>query len=106
MRSLSLTALVSCLVLGSSHAEEAKPAAPAFEKIPLTLSDKTGHCLGLVHVEGQEGRFLVDSGAGTVAVLSSSFAQSLGALIDFGSYSLAVPSSSVAEANKEYTPKP
>ena len=78
MQSLYLTVISAILILGSAQAEDAKPPGPVFEKLPLTLSDKTGHYLGSVSVEGKEGRFLVDSGAGTVAVLSSSFAQSLG----------------------------
>ena len=78
MRAFHLTAVLSLLPLGLFHAEETKPAGPAFEKLTLTRSDKTGHYLGQVSVEGHEGRFLVDSGAGTVAVLSSTFAQSLG----------------------------
>ncbi len=78
MKTLHLTTLLACLVLGSSRAEDAKPSGPVFEKLTLTPSDKTGHYLGQVSAEGHEGRFLVDSGAGTVVVLSSTFAKSLG----------------------------
>ena len=73
-----LTVIFTILMLGSAVAEDTKPPGPVFKTIPMTLSDKTGHYLGSVSVEGKEGRFLVDSGAGSVAILSNTFAQSLG----------------------------
>lgn len=78
MHTLKLPAFLSCLLLAPTHAEDAKATGPVFEKIALTRSDRTGHYIGPVNVEGHEGRFIVDSGAGTVAVLSTPFAQSLG----------------------------
>jgi len=78
MQAFRLTALFTSLLLASTQAEEVKATAPVFEKIALTCSDRTGHYIGPVKVEGHDGRFIVDSGAGTVAILSSTFAQSLG----------------------------
>lgn len=51
---------------------------PIFERIPLTPSDTSGHYIGPVNVEGHDGRFIVDSGAGTMVILSTTFARSLG----------------------------
>lgn len=69
-KTLTLPALVAAMAL-SSHAEL------EFEKIPLTITDASGHFFAPLTVEGKETKFLVDSGAGTVAILSTSFAQSL-----------------------------
>lgn len=52
-------------------------AGVEFEKIPLTVS-ASGHCLLPVQVDGREGRFIVDTGAGTVAILCTDFAKALG----------------------------
>ena len=64
-----------CAALFSCHV--ALAAEIAFERIPLTPS-ASGHCLVPITVDGHEGRFMVDTGAGTVAVLSTHFAKSLG----------------------------
>lgn len=65
----ALIALTSC---HGAMAEET-----SFERIPLTAS-ASGHCLVPVKVDGHDARFIVDSGAGTVAVLSTHFAESIG----------------------------
>lgn len=67
------------LVMGMAGAAWISPvmAGVEFEKIPLKVSE-SGHCILPVHVDGHEGRFIVDTGAGTVAVLSTAFAKSIG----------------------------
>ena len=49
-----------------------------FEKVALTPSDASSHYFIPLSVEGKDTRFLLDSGAGTIAVLSTPFAESLG----------------------------
>lgn len=50
----------------------------AFEKVPLTPTDSSGHDFVPVSVEGRDTRFLLDSGAGTMAILSTPFAEFIG----------------------------
>lgn len=79
-----LLSLACSLHLDAQEATETTDPAPQvhggvkFEKVALTPSDASGHYFIPVSVEGKDTRLLLDSGAGTIAVLSTPFARSLG----------------------------